>query len=513
MLKQLYSVISDDFPCLPWKTDDSSSQTESPNTPKNDTVHVHAMWYQPSPLPRVTSRDQHFREKLITAYVDMTNGTRDLPPNVKAHLWTDRQSMHAFYVPVAKSNGAEIEPPHSMLAKAPVTVHLDGEIEDLIAQVQDKKLRTQLAKLHHHPAGENIGLRSDLIRLLYGILYSENKKKTKGGQGAEINMHVDIDALAAINSEKAVKQSSQGYVGHLRGLQRAKFNLRAMHKSLKGMEFPEKPAPLSKKEVATLADRPQRSWSRPMLVPVEKSAGSSAVIPNDVHKRGYVVDGLENDILGMVPGHQKAIKVATQTHHLLKTGNYKQRLFDRRINLEPYKAHKSSLQEYAKLFHTLNCGVDMPKSQALDQQHVVDYFRLAEKIRQMKPALQEKMNASTIIARDETRIAQEREIAKMRIEALRFIYEASNKLVESFVNKSSFFPQVATSSPEMTNGFRKLSETVFGMKPQPASIGSWKGGTLESVERNKYDGPEYKAQEKLVFKEIKAMIRPRSTDD
>jgi hypothetical protein len=506
LFKQLYGGIANYVPCLLPKTDDSSSQAGGLSAPKNGTVHVHAMWYQPTPLPRVTSRDQHFRGKLIAAYIGMTNGTRDLPPNVKAHLWTDRKSMHALYMPVAKSNGVEIELPHSMLARAPLSVHLDGEIEELIAQVPDKELRTMFEELYNHPAGENIGLRSDVVRLLYGILYSENTEKATDGLEPEINMHVDIDTLAAINSEKAGKQLGQGNVMLLGDLQKAKLELRAMHKSLEGMKLSAKPAPLSKEEVAALADRPQKSWSIP--APMGKSTGAQVVIPDKLHKRGYMMDGIENDVLAMAPGHRKAVMVAKQTHHLLKTGNYKPNLFfDPRVDLKTYKAIQISLQKYAKLFHSLNGGVDMPESKVLDQQHVVDYFRQAEKIRQMKPVLQEKMDALSLIARDETRIAQERDIAKMQIEALRSIYETATELVESFVNKSSYFPQAATSAREMVDDFLELSKLVFGAVPDSAHSDSWKGGRLESAERNKYDGPAYKTQERLVFEEIKAMIR------
>ena len=492
------------------KAGGSSSQAKGKNTSKNDTVHVHGMWYQPTPLPRVTSRDQKFREKLVAAYIGMENGTRDLPPNVKAHLWTDRKSMHALYMPVVKSNGTEIELPHSMLAKAPVSVHLEGELEELIAQVQDKELRTTLKEIHNHPAGENIGLRSDLVRLLYGILYSENTKGAKGEQKTEFNMHIDIDTLAEANFTKVLNQQSPGISSRPDELQRAKIELQAMHKSLEMMKLPEKPEPLSKEEVAVLADRPQKSWS--VQTSVEKS-GSPVVIPNKLQKRGYVVHKRENDIIGMIPGHQKAIKVANRTHCLLKTGNFKSELSELWVNSNrTYINCNNSLRELINLFHRLNGGLKIPESKALDQKKVIDYFRLAEKIRKMRPELQKIMNALTFIARDETQNMQERDTAKMRIEALRAIYKASCSLVESFVNKSSYFPQVATSSREEYEEFLKLLQPVFDVDPPYVTTNSWKGVALESTEENSYAGSEYEVQAMYVFAEIKAMIRPSEAE-
>lgn len=509
MLKRLSGGISN---TTSRKTETSSFQEKAPDVPKNDTVHIHGMWYQPTSRPRVTSRDQKFRGKLVTAYLDMVHGASDLPPNVKAHLWTDRKSMHALYMPAVKPNGGEIEIPHSMLAKAPLSVHLEGEIEELIAKVPYKELRTQLEALHNHPAGENIGLRSDLVRLLYGILYSENAEGAKDGQEAEFNIHIDIDTLAATHPEKAAIQLNQNHTKRLSGLQRAKLELQAMHKSLETMKLPAKPAPLSKEEIAALAGRPQKSWSA--HVPLKK-AGSTVVIPDKLRKRGYVAHNHkyvayndENDLLGMVPGHPNAIKVANRTYRLLKNGNFKPGLSDLGVHFfRPYIFFGNILEKKVKLFHRLNGGVNEPKSKALNQQQVVDYFRLAEKIRRMRPALQEKMNALTLIARDETRIAQERDTAKMRIEALRSIYKASCKLVESFVNKSSYYPQIAASSMKTYKDFRKLLQPILGIEPQYVTTDSWKGNPLESTEKNNYNGPQYMAQENLVFEEIKTMIR------
>lgn len=492
------------------KAGGSSSQEKGTNTSKNDTVHVHGMWHQPTPLPRVTSKDQKFREKLVTAYIGMANGTRDLPPNVKAHLWTDRKSMHALYMPVVNPNGTEIELPHSMLAKAPVSMHLEGELEELIAQVQDEGLRTQLKELYNHPAGENIGLRSDLVRLLYGILYSENTKGVKGEQTTEFNIHIDIDTLAEANFTKALNQQSPKISSRPDELQRAKMELQAMHKSLEMMKLPAKPKPLSKEEVAALADRPQKSWS--VQTSVEKS-GSPVVIPNKLQKRGYVSHMRENDIIGMIPGHKKAIKVANRTHCLLKTGNFKSELSEPWAQSNRnYVNCNTHLKEQINLFHRLNGGLKIPKSKALDQQQVIDYFRLAEKIRKMRPALQEIMNALTFIARDETQNMQERDIAKMRIEALRAIYKTSCSLVESFVYKSSYFPQAATSSREEYKEFLELLQPVFGVNPPYVSTNSWKGVALESTERNSYAGSAYEVQAMYVFEEIKAMIRPSETE-
>jgi len=507
MFKRLQSAIPN---IMSRQAGSSSSQESAPNTSKNDTVHVHGMWYQPTPLPRVTSRDQKFREKLVTAYIGMADGTMDMPSNVKAHLWTDRKSMHALYMPVVKSNGTEIELPHSMLAKAPVSVHLEGEIEKLISQVQDKKLRTKLNEIYNHPAGENIGMRSDLVRLLYGILHSENAQGSKNKQKVEFNIHIDIDTLAATNSEKAVEQLVPDNDSYLNGLQRAKIELQVMHKSLEAMKLPEKSEHPSKEDVIALAERPQKSWS--VQAPVERS-GSPVVIPDKLQKRGYVSHVHANHILGITPSHKKAIEVAKRTHRLLKTGNLKSGISDLRLKHDPnFNFYETTAKDRINLLHGLNSSETIAKSKTLNQQQATDYFRLAEKIRQMRPALQEKMDALTRIARDETNNVQERNVAKMQIEALRSIYETSSDLVESFVNKTSYFPQVATFSLNAYQDFLKLFQPVFGTDPQYVTTDSWKGQALKSTERNSHTGSVYEAQMKHVFEEIKHMIRPSEAE-
>jgi len=276
------------------------------------------------------------------------------------------------------------------------------------------------------------------------------------------------------------------------------------------MKLPEKSEHPSKEDVIALAERPQKSWS--VQAPVERS-GSPIVIPDKLQKRGYASRNRENDIIGMIPGHKKAIEVANRTHRLLKTGDFKSGLSDLSLKLgSNYDGYNSVLKERINLFHRLNGGLNMSKSKALDQQKVIDYFRLAEKIRQMRPELQKIMNALTFIAQDETQNEQERNLAKMRIEALRIIYTASCRLVESFVNKSSYFPQIATASTKKYKEFLELLQPVFGGTPLYVTTNSWKGAGLESSEINSFSGSEYDVQAMYVFEEIKAMIRPSEAE-
>ena len=332
-------------------------------------------------------------------------------------------------------------------------------------------------------------------------------------------MHIDIDSLAATNSIKNIKQLiQQSRQSRQRQqspeLRRAKLELKAMHKSLeqmmKELKLPEKPEHLSKEEVAALAGRPQKSWS--VQTPVEK-AGSPVVIPKKLHKQGYVSSERENDVLGMTPGHEKAIKVANRTYRLLKTGNLKSGHSDLKLKRNPnYDLYKLSLEEPIRLFQALNNGANMVQSETLDQQQVIDYFRLAEKIRRMGPALQEKMDALTSIAQDTTKNRQERNIAKMRIEALGSIYQASCDVVDSFINKNSYFPQVENFSSKTYQDFLKLFQSIFNTDPQYVSTASWKGSELQTTVGGSDAVPASLAQMKHVFKEIKAMIRRSETE-
>ncbi len=498
------------------------------------------MWYQASPHERVTSENPRFRERLATAYLTMTHTALRLPGNADAHLWTDRRNLRALYMPIG-----EVEIPHSMIARGPVSVHVAGELEGLIDDKAGVGLR-DFRKLNAHPAGENIGLRSDIERLAYTTLYTSPHDRAAGAPEAsgELNIHADIDTLESAETArlrnvrltddlddalaKAVMAKKPQFsslekaddldgaesddldeseVGDLDGsetddldstgsddLDREKFDalvdemekLMAMKQEIDGLKLPAKPPLLDPNARLALISQPQKSWFRPPLAqpPAARVPSDAKIDPQvieDLRMGGLSTRDGENDILVVAPQSNAARRIARTIVERLEGQD------------DPVETFSNLATDYRDDAHSIarylgSLDGHLPDARPREEQTriLLDYFRLAERIRKLKPALQEKLDGLSAIAGSKTMHRADRAAAKHKARALTRIYARSTQLLENFVNMSTYVAQVEHSS---SRGPEKLMKALLGAKAEATTTDSWKGGSLKSKFVLKDDDP------------------------
>jgi hypothetical protein len=306
------------FGDLPQRPSSNSAKSKGARELGKKGTHVHGMWYQAAPHERVASENPRFRKDLAGAYLTMTDGVSASPNNVDGHLWTDRRTLRALYMPTG-----EVEIPHSMIARGPVAIHVKGELGDLIDNEENEATRKTFQKLHNHVAGENIGARSDIERLAYTTLYSSQKTDASSpAEADEINVHMDIDTMDSVNVDRAIVATG-GEVGEKSpapdSLDAAKVRLMAMKHSIETVSLPPVPPPMTDKTLADLAAQPQRSWSArsPAVTATSVSASETQqdASPSRARVQKYQLStrGSENDVVLGVPGNRVSIRTAQNT--------------------------------------------------------------------------------------------------------------------------------------------------------------------------------------------------------
>jgi hypothetical protein len=495
----MFKTILNSLPIASTSKDEGTGHENKPV----DQVNVHAMWYQKDDFPRATSRDQTLQKNLIAAYVETASSAHSAPPNVETHLWTDRKSLHSLYMPYIDVRGSTIEIPHSMLARMPVNIHLDKELEKLIDMVEDKAIRDVLHQFHRQGAAVNIGFRSNVARVLYCYLYSAKEKDSTHAEGGKLNFHVDIDTLAAIRELLARPRTRRRVEFESGGIENAKATWKAMGKEMEGLR-PPKPQYLFKTDLAKLADTPQKSWSLPDQD--NRVQGAPVKIPHEVLKRGRLARSGENDVIAMVPGHEKALDVAKNTLSSVEKWPPKKKWW-----LSLPNPYEERLKKYASRYHQL----DEHAAEPLSSETAVDYLRLAQRIVGLKPNLEQKISDLQATIANPGSTPDERNIAVMRVKAIHLVYDLSRNLVFDFDNYHSYLPQVRGTSEKGRQILAQFSKTVFGVTPPRAETGSWKGAPLENDCPDKVDrnSKAFSAVQRTVFKEIKKMLRGRTDDD
>lgn len=373
-------------------------------------VHAHGMWYQPSPHPRVTSRDKNFREKLITAYAVMSANATETPANVSQHLWTDRKNVHTLLIP-----HGEVEIPHSMLARGQVTLHFDDEIEELVAKVPNKRLQRKLNTLFHHAANENIGLRSDIVRLLYGLLYAENEVSHNTGDASatsgatQHNIHIDIDTIAAHRLKRSIWElehirkrsptadpSTKALAEKLampvrrngwtkESIAGAKADLFSMNEAVKKITLPAQPPSITQAELHKLADQPQKSWSTPNRI--KKATISNRRLEVKELKGGFTTHKMENSLIHMKAGHEDVVKVIDEIHRRLMTGFY----IDAETNRSKLGYNLNDAERAMHKLHRLNTGVSVSLSEHPENKYA-EFYRSKGQIHLLSPKLRSKVH-------------------------------------------------------------------------------------------------------------------------
>jgi hypothetical protein len=496
-------------------------------------VHMHDMWGRPTRSQLSTGRNFDYRASLSSAYLTMVDGKSESHANanleVDAHLWTDEKNLYKLLRPVVKSNGSEVEIPHSMLARGPVSVHFKGEMDAMIGSLKSKdednstvlKQKRALMDLHTHPVTENIGARADINRALYTFLH----KQRPGDNYSELNVHIDIDTINATRLQKYSQGEKKEVVqsSEIDNLANEKMRLMAMKTQLDHLTLPNAPTPLTAEETARLAAQPQRPWSpltsssspnNPM-----RQTGSPSVQANverlgklgfSPHVGSDLPDGsgtIENDFLVVRPLSREAGNVLSDIAENLKiTENFT------RDNVSIADRFAILARRNALDLMSLN-GSDWPEKE-INHSTLVDYFILAEKIRKAKPVIDEKMKTLRDRVDQSADRSEARENAESELQALQYIYATSVKLVENFVNHTTFVPQGRRDGSGEYSAMQKAvheltTESLFGADVPQTSTGSWaSGGHLEKT--NLWPDDE---MPRKVFREVKAMLRTPTMED
>lgn len=147
-------------------------------------LHLHALWYPRSRAkPNIDGAafDGHMSQA-YQAMHDVLAATRDTVSG--GHLWVE--------------TGAHAQTLAQLAAATPddgvqVQVHTKSDLAAMTA-AQRSDVRHLLERLQNMPATENIGLRADIERMVYGIAY---EAVVAAGED-QINAHVDVDTLKAL---------------------------------------------------------------------------------------------------------------------------------------------------------------------------------------------------------------------------------------------------------------------------------------------------------------------------
>ena len=147
-------------------------------------LHLHTLWYPRSRMqPNIDGAA--FEGHMSQAYQAMHGAlaaTRDTVSG--GHLWveTDAHAQTlAQLAAAAPDDGVQVQ------------VHTKNDLATMTA-VQPPGVRRLLERLQTMPATENIGLRADIERMVYGIAYAA---VVASGED-QINAHVDVDTLKAL---------------------------------------------------------------------------------------------------------------------------------------------------------------------------------------------------------------------------------------------------------------------------------------------------------------------------
>jgi hypothetical protein len=415
-----------------------------------DNVDLHAIWYSPSALQPSSSRSPAFQRELATAYLQLVDSMHGAPSNVQAHLWTDRVSEFALHLPMVGPDGSDIEIPHSMLRMARVTVHPQRDLHAMIDAIADPAVRDTARKLHDHPAGENIGLRADILRQIVATFHQRQPTT-----GRPLNAYADRDTLAQmvrVRNQVAVGDNSALLP---EGLDRAKIAIRALAHSLRA---PQRPP---------------------------------CVIPDAIQSTGYATRGRENDLVAAVPGATRALSIMDEMRNTLRNVRYagplsdpmgRQEIADPNHMKATIDLCETNLRMMLADFASWRACSRIPSQREINPKKALTTFMLAERIRRHQPQVQQLIHDLDRQV-NATSNAYFRSQHLRRIASLKFVYTRHMDFIRLFVNLCSYIPQVMPATEATRTGMNDLYKEVVGAMPGLFhSEGSWQGSLTSSFD-------------------------------
>ncbi len=373
-------------------------------------------------------------------------------------------NISALLKPVVRANGSELEIPHSMIGKSRLQVRRLSELEAMINKVEDDDVRIMLQKIYDHPLTENVGLQSDLLRHLCGML-----------DRGKLNVYIDIDDLTrALTSEvlqlEKYQHLSDTDIGNMSESDRARLLIDAIGSS----QLNEK----------------QRTKNIP-------------ITPLILHQ-GHITMGLENSIQGQVPGHRRGLKVARHMLLAMNSGVYtgeRPNVLELRAETPIYrKTYRDALNIISELTqlsgNTPNEKMDndyytayIAKLSTMEginsvevNQHLIDHFRLAESVRQIVSELQHDIDQLAAQVNAGEMGDDETTQTLKKIAGRAMIFNHCMHIITGLVNVSTYLSQVSSNSKLKGKkgdlpivGFYRLFKQVSGADPYQGTTYSWHG--------------------------------------
>jgi hypothetical protein len=439
------------------------------NLHEGEKVNLHGMWYSTTPQERPRPDDSKFRAKLLEAYVTFNTAATTAPADVETNFWTNLTSLRTLLTPLARSNGTELEIPHSMVFNSRLNVRLDGELEEMIASIEDKDLRQMIQKLHDHPLITNIGARSDVVRFVCGILAP-----------GKVNVYTDVDTLEMIILAKIREHTNN----------------------------PMSNAELAKSSGIERAKMVANVLSKELGKPIQKKAEVSP----DLFSEGYLSAGSENYVQIMIPRHDTCIKIG---RGMLESMNEGECTVFKLAEFIAYLPEYFLSSEKGGYIDALELMVGLSQIRRIfpveDEYEVIDHFRLAESVRQCRDEIQSKADQLALIVLDQQRNIEERDDAFNRMMALKVVFDCCLRIIVSCVNLGTYLPQISTSkSRELHPAFALLIKSILGGGlGLQTSTDSWKGNLTLKAMRHGPPATVGEASLKQAFREIKQIILHR----
>ena len=414
---------------------------------------MHAVWYSRSSLEPSSNGSTAFRKELAKSYLGLIDGMHGTPANMQAQLWTDRKSLHALYTPVVQANGVEIEIPHSMIGhpRTRVTVQREQDLFAMLDAIEANTLRQDLKKLYLHPARVNIGFLSDVIRIIVTQAYAR-----QGEFFRRMNVYSDRDSMADVALQRD-HEAAGGQGDPPEGLDAAKLSIRAMANS-------------------------------PPAVP-------DATVPEEMQEYGYAINCRDNDILAAVPGSKRSKDVVRKMLRTLDAVKYTRPSVREK---DAVKVYTEGIQQALAYFRSLRSGRENePPPTNIDPEEALGTFALAERVRALRPELQDWIDDLEATARDTMDDAlHERCIVEAA--ALRSVYGRYNEHTEHFVNLCTYLPQTGLQIGKADDALFDFYQGVFNVVPRVFDgENSWKGELRSTL-------PEVDAHRPSLKKQIEA---------
>lgn len=312
-----------------------------------------------------------------------------------------------------------------------VALRCEQDLLDLIDAVQDDGLRQDLKKLYFHPARANVGVMADVLRLIITQAHERG-----GDHYRHMNVYTDRDTMADVLLRRD-SEAAGGDGEPPSGLEAAKISMMAMQ-------------------------------AEPPVLP-------NATVPDEMVQYGYAIDGNENDYMAAVPGHERPKAVARKMLQTLDAVKYARPGARERTAANAYTDEIKKSLAYFRSLKTGNEAEPVPAN--VDPEDALRLFLLAERVRSVRPLIQERVDSLEREAQD----AMDDDVrARCIAEAasLRRVYGSYDDHTQGFVNLCSYLPQTGLQIARADQAMDDFYDSIYNAVPRGIfdSEGSWKGG-------------------------------------